>query len=180
MIDIGRLWRVCIPSKEDRETADGALYTWNDYPSKLFDAILRRHPNVAEYHLINDRYDIALSVKDSDHGRRSANYIGGAVNVFPRRGAKIPQASRFDAFFANASNKVHLQAFLLGEFKQRIEGREEMFFYTNGEKCILLNTGEEIREFDCCQREADTRSFFHISVRAEAAAGFHFLLMPKI
>ena len=162
VIDMGLLWRVCIP--RNRETADGEPYTWNDYASKLFDAILRRHPNAAEYHLINDRYDVALSVKDSDHGRRSANYIGGAVNVFPRRGAKIPQASRFDAFFANASNKIRLQAFLLGEIKQRIEGREEKFFYTNGEKCIVLNTGEEIRVFDCRQHEADTRIFFHISV----------------
>ena len=39
-----------------------------------------------------------------------------------------------------------------------------MFFYTTREKCILLNTGEEIREFDCCQHEADTRIFLHISV----------------
>ena len=69
VIDMGRLWRVCIQTKEDRESADEAPYTWDDYASKLFDAILRRHTNVAEYHLINDRYVVALSVKDSEHGR---------------------------------------------------------------------------------------------------------------
>ena len=69
MIEIGRLWRVCIQSKEDRKSADEAPYTWDDYASKLFDAILRRHTNVAEYQLINDRYVVALSVKDSEHGR---------------------------------------------------------------------------------------------------------------
>ena len=105
VIDMGLLWRVCTPIKEYRETADGAPYTWDDYASKLFDAILRRHPNAAEYHLINDRYDVALSVKDSEHARRSANYIGGAINVFPRRGAKIPQASRFDAFLPIPATK---------------------------------------------------------------------------
>ena len=56
-----------------------------------------------------------------------------------------------------------------------------MLFYTNGEKCVLLNTGEEIREFDCCQHEADTRSFFHISV-CESGGGSRipFIVMPKI
>ena len=45
--------------------------------------ILERHLEATEYHLINDRYDIDMSIKDAEHKKRSALFIGGAKNVFP-------------------------------------------------------------------------------------------------
>ena len=72
-----------------------------------------------------------------------------ALSICPSTWSKDFTSKQNRCLFANASNKIRLQAFLLGEFKQRIEGREEMFSTETEKKCILLNTGEEIREFDC-------------------------------
>ena len=36
IIDMGLLWRISLPSKEDRETYDGSHFTWEDYAEKMF------------------------------------------------------------------------------------------------------------------------------------------------
>ena len=36
IIDMGLLWRISLPSKEDRETYDGSHFTWKDYAEKCF------------------------------------------------------------------------------------------------------------------------------------------------
>ena len=58
VIDMGLLWRISLPSKEDRETYDGSHFTWKDYAEKMFLKIMDRHPNASEFHFINDRYDV--------------------------------------------------------------------------------------------------------------------------
>ena len=42
-------------------------FTWEDYAHKIFTTILKRHPNAKRFHLINNRYDMDLSIKDAEH-----------------------------------------------------------------------------------------------------------------
>ena len=105
---MGFIWRKCIPTAADRDQVANR-YTWGDYAHKVFAIILERHPEAAEYHLINDRYDIDMSIKDAEHKKRSALLIGGAKNVFPSANENIPSANKFDSFFVNFEKETRLQ-----------------------------------------------------------------------
>ena len=63
IIGMGLLWRAALPTKEDREAPGGSQLIWKWYPEKMFRLILERYPNAEEIHLINDRYDVDLSIK---------------------------------------------------------------------------------------------------------------------
>ena len=79
--------------------------------------ILQRFPNAKEFYLVNDRYDLQLSIKDAEHKKRSAFSISGAKNAYPSSTDTIPPASKFSSFFSNSENKIRLRVFLLDEFK---------------------------------------------------------------
>ena len=70
IVDIGFIWRLATPSIADRESPEGD-FTWGNYATKIFNIILQRHPNAMEYHLVNDRYDVELSIKDTEHQKRN-------------------------------------------------------------------------------------------------------------
>eukprot|EP00112_Aurelia_sp_Birch-Aquarium-sp1_P024471 Seg7765.2 transcript_id=Seg7765.2/GoldUCD/mRNA.D3Y31 product="hypothetical protein" protein_id=Seg7765.2/GoldUCD/D3Y31 len=76
LVDMGLLWRLAMPSKEDREKVYGSAFTWGDYASKLLDMVIQRHPHASSYHLVNDRYDIQMTIKDCEHVKRSSVYAG--------------------------------------------------------------------------------------------------------
>ena len=86
---MGFIWRKCIPTAAERDQVSNK-YTWGDYARKVFATILERHPDAKEYHLINDRYDIDMSIKDAEHKKLSALFIGGAKNIFPSANEIIP------------------------------------------------------------------------------------------
>ena len=162
IIDMGFLWRRAIPSREERELQDGDKYTWNDYARKLFWMAVNRHPGAFQLHLVNDRYDIHDSIKDSEHQRRSAVYVGGSRNVFIKPEAPLPSTNDLGNFFTNPQNKVRLQEFLFLQFKVFAEQLEnQKMIYTLKDKCFDLTTGTEIYSYQCHQHEADTRMFFH-------------------
>ena len=54
-----------------------------------------------------------LSIKDAEHKKRSALFIGGSKNVFSSSIDTIPLARKFSSFFANSENKITLHEFLL-------------------------------------------------------------------
>ena len=70
IIDMSLLWRISLPSKENRETYDGSHFTWTDYAENMFLKRMGRHPNASEFHFINDRYDVVVTTKDMAHERR--------------------------------------------------------------------------------------------------------------
>ena len=73
-----------MPTKEDREDPGGSQLIWKWYAEKMFRLILERHSNAEEIHLINDRYDVDLSIKKCEQGKRSASYTGGSRNNYPK------------------------------------------------------------------------------------------------
>ena len=164
IIDMGLLWRISLPSKEDRATYDESHFTWKDYAEKMFWKIMGRHPNASEFHSINDRYDVGVTTKDMENERRCPLYSGGSKNMFPKANLGDPSANNFNAFFMNPGNKVRLQKFLLGEFSRLALLKDECFYYTLGDSCFDLKTCDVALQYHCQHHEADTRIFYHAFV----------------
>ena len=110
IVDMGLIWRLATPSTADRESAKGD-FTWGDYATKVFNIVIQRYPNALEYHLINDRYDVELSIKDAEHQKRNSMFVGGSRNIFPSSNLAVPPPRKFNSFFGNAGNKIRLQEF---------------------------------------------------------------------
>ena len=77
LIDIGMIWRMAIPSAEDRQTQDGAPSKWLDYVQKLTSIILGRHSKAERMICVNDPYATAYSTEDNERNLRSQ----GNMNV---------------------------------------------------------------------------------------------------
>ena len=75
LIDMGFIWRLATPSPEDREKDDETHFMWLDYANNLFSLVMARHPKASEIIFVNDPYDLEISIKDSEHERRT----GGAA-----------------------------------------------------------------------------------------------------
>ena len=84
-----RLWWIkYIPNAVDRDQVVNK-FTWGYYAQNIFTAIQQFHLNANEFHVVNDRYDIDLSIENlygAEGGRkkkqwylpkwRSQRYIG--------------------------------------------------------------------------------------------------------
>lgn len=62
-----------------------------------------------------------LSIKDAEHKKCGALFIGGTKNTYSYSTDAIPPARKFSRFFANSENKIRLRVFLLDEFKDLAE-----------------------------------------------------------
>ena len=110
IVDMSFIWRLAAPSKDDRETAEGD-FTWRNYATKIFNIILQRHPDAVECHLVNDRYDVELSIKDAEHQKRNSVFLEGSRNIFPSSNLAVAPARNFNSFCINAKKKIRLQDF---------------------------------------------------------------------
>lgn len=115
ILDMGLIWYLATPSLEDRQRSDGTSFTWKDYASKMFTLITMRHRHASEIVLVNDRYDLPFTIKDSERNLRSGN-SPGSKNVFIRAADKFPSPKAFQDFLRNPANKECLQKFLQTEF----------------------------------------------------------------
>ena len=77
--------------------------------------VVQRHPYAKEYHLINDRCDVELSIEDAERQKRNLVFTGGAKNVYPSRNDPVPPLRTFNAFFVNSAHKIRLQEHLFEE-----------------------------------------------------------------
>ena len=160
MLGMGFIWRLSTPSLEDRERSDGTSFTWRDYASKVFDVILSRHRHASQILLVNDRCDMAFSIKDSERNLRSTN-PNETKNVFIRASYRFPSARSFQDFLCNPANKQCLQAFLQEEFSLVCREYPNIeFIYYVGPNCFGLPAGNRITDFQCEHIEADTILFF--------------------
>ena len=163
IIDMGFIWRLATPSAEDREKKDETCYSWGDYAKKMFDMIIGRHLNASMIVLVNDPYDLDISIKDSEHIKRATDkgYLGGSQNIFIRSMEKLPGSKDFNKFFRNPQNKIRLQKFLKDQFSYFLnQGNFPQFIYSMQKHCWDLSTGDEMHEFECSQMEADTIMFY--------------------
>ena len=121
IVDMGYIWRHGTPSIEDRQKIDRSTFTWRDYAVKLLHMIINRHHNAEEFYLINDRYGVYDSIKDSEHMRRAGNTHSFSKNVFPKSNMPFPSSNQLASFFTNSSNKIRLQKYLQEEFNDLVQ-----------------------------------------------------------
>ena len=126
--------------------------------------IIGRHLNASMIVLVNDPYDLDISIKDSEHIKRAIDkrYPGGSQNIFIRSMEKLPGSKDFNKFFCNPQNKIRrLQKFLKDQFLYFLnQGNFQQFIYSKQKHCWDLSTGDEMHEFECSQMEADTIMFY--------------------
>ena len=74
----------------------------------MFDMIIGRHLNASMIVLVNDPYDLDISMKDSEHIKRATDkgYIGGSQNIFIRSMERLHGSKDFNKFFRNPQNKI--------------------------------------------------------------------------
>ena len=159
IIDMGFIWRLATPTAEDREKSDGSQYTWGDYAKKIYQIIINRHKGADEFILVNDPYDLYLSIKDSEHDRRcNVKYLGGSANVFMKENVRLPGSREFNSIFRNDKNKMRLQQFLKDQLTKL--GGNIKIIYSIQRDCYDLSTGEMVHEFECHHMEADTIIYY--------------------
>ncbi|KAG1664228.1 hypothetical protein GQR58_019910 [Nymphon striatum] len=160
ILDMGLIWYLATPSLEDRQRSDGTSFTWKDYASKMFTLITMRHRHASEIVLVNDRYDLPFTIKDSERNLRSGN-SPGSKNVFIRAADKFPSPKDFQDFMRNPANKERLQKFLQTEFNLlcRVYPNTK-FVYSVGPKCCTIPDGNQCGNYECDHIEADTVIFF--------------------
>lgn len=158
LIDMGLIWRLAVPTIEDREKRDGTKYTWGDYAQKMVNTIKSRHPNAERIICVNDSYDQDYSIKDSERILRQKQMP--TKNVFMKAENKFPSSKDFHALLGKPDNKIRLQAFLQEEFqKVALTIRTEIVYCVVGSYARNLTTGEDLPELLCFQAEADTAIF---------------------
>ena len=66
LVDMGLIWRLVTPTPEDREAKkwDGSLYCWSKKNCSL---IFSHHSEAKMIILVNDKYNVPLSIKDDGH-----------------------------------------------------------------------------------------------------------------
>ena len=162
ILDMGYIWRLGTPTSEDREKQDGTVFTWRDYSKTLFDLIIRRHQNSSTIILVNDPYDLPVTIKASEHERRAdgIQFAGGSKNVFIKPLNKFPSSQEFKVFFQNKGNKIRLQEFLREEFRIFSSTLSIDFIYSVQKACEDLQTKESLSHFQCHHFEADSIIFF--------------------
>ena len=147
IVDMGFIWRLAAPQRADRESAE-VDFTWGNYATKI-NIILQRHPNAIEYHLVNDRYDVVLSIKNAEHQKRNLIFLEGSKNIFSSSNLAVPPTRNFNSFFGNAKNKIRLQDFLFKEPTEFAKNHQKTFAYTLKKRCYSINPVATLHCFFC-------------------------------
>ena len=148
IVEMGFIWRLATPSIANRESAERD-FTWGNYATKIFNIFLQHHPNAIEYHLVNDRYDVELSIKDAEHQKRNSMFLEGSRNIFPSSNLAVLLARTFNSFFGNAKNKIRLQDFLFKEPTEFAKNHQKTFAYTLKKRCYSINPVATLHCFFC-------------------------------
>ena len=155
LVDMGFIWRLATPTAEDRERVrrDGRSYLWLDYLEKVVSLVLSRHPAAITTILVNDIYNKPISIKDEEHERRAAKYIG-AGNKFPKPRDPFPSPSEYNAFLSVSGNKTYLQSLIKNHLLQKNLNRQ--IVYCEGNVCTAISSNSELPHLALDHTEADT------------------------
>ena len=123
LVDMGLIWRLATPTKEDREKPDGKKYTWGDYRDNVVDTVMKRHPKAERLILINDPYTLEYSIKDSEKMKRGD---GEPVpNVYMKAEKEFPANQEFSKSLTKSENKFRMQDFIKDGFRQLADVSEK-------------------------------------------------------
>ena len=172
LLDMGFIWRLATPTKEDREKPDKTKYTWGDYSDKLHDIVLRRHPNAETLILVNDPYTSEYSIKDAEKLRRSK---GPVPNVFISAEKEFPCNQTFNVLMSKPENKTRLQSFLRDRFAKS-SSKQTLKYTVVGGYFRNLTTNRDEPAYLCHHAEADTAQFTIISKLIENGCAQPFVI----
>ena len=71
IVDMGMIWRMLTPTREDREKPDPSVYTWGDFVNKIINVIISRHLHATKIIMVNDPYDLPYSIKDDEREKKT-------------------------------------------------------------------------------------------------------------
>ena len=158
IVDMGLIWRLSCPNKEDREKEDGSPFTWGDYAEKLIKLILKRHESAERIICVNDNYSQRVSIKDSERMLRQANKQ--VANIFIKADKQFPNSMEFNNILVKSENKNRLQAFLKSQLKKTAHVvTTEIIHVVVGESAENLTKQTQEDDFLCTHCEADTAIF---------------------
>ena len=149
------IWRLATPTAEDRGTVerDGRSYLWLDYLESVISLILARHNAAKTTILVNDNYNKEHSIKDEEHERRAAKYIG-AGNKFPKPNDPFPSPTEFNSFLSDSGNKIRLQRLIKNHLLQVNLNRQ--IVYCEGTVCTDILSNSELPHLSLDHTEADS------------------------
>ena len=163
LVDMGMIWRMSTPTREDREKADATVYTWGDLVTKSINLVISRHQLATKIIMVNDPYNLPYSLKDDERDRRKHGH-SAIPRVFPKLKDKFPSASEFNTFLCSDENKARLQHLIKIEIIRVASSISKEIIYSCGKSVWNVSKDEEILELKCDQFEADTIMFsiYHI------------------
>ena len=163
IVEMGLMWRLTMPTAEDREKQDGSKYTYGDYVQKLVLFVVNRHRNAESIICLNDSYTHEYSIKDSERLLRQGSKP--VANVFLKKDKPFPSNKEFNVLLTNADNKIRLQAFIEKEFESVAQSQNRSIIYSVvGGATKNLRDHTEEPSLNCNHAEADTAMFTMYSV----------------
>ena len=158
IVDMGLIWRISTPNKEDREKEDGTTFTWGDYADKLIKLIMKRHSTAERIICVNDNYSQDVSIKDSERMLRQSNKQ--VANTYIKADKQFPNSMEFHNILSKSENKCRLQAFLKSQLQNAVDDiTPEIIYVVVGETADNLTKNTHENSFLCRHCEADTAMF---------------------
>ena len=160
LVDMGYIWRIASPTREDREIVRrcGLEYTWGDYAKKVVSIVANRHLFATQIICVNDVYDSEFTIKDDERDRRAMK-LQTVPNISIRSEDKFPSSLQFKNILANSSNKVRLQHLIQKHLKEFSCTSGKEIVCCTGSSATNLLTGTAVDEFAVNHAEADTAIF---------------------
>lgn len=158
LVDMGMVWRMAIPSSENRIRDDDGKLMWSDYAKNVSNIILNRHHNAERIICVNDVYDTQYSIKDDERQLRIQG-MGHIPNEHFKFDNPFPSTAKFNSILCSKTNKFRLQKFLQRYITEKARDINIEILYSIGKECTNLSTNELVQELGCDQFEADTVIF---------------------
>ena len=154
-VDMGMIWRMSTPTREDREKADATVHPWGDFVTKIINLVISRHQLATKIIMVNDPYNLPYSIKDDERDRRKQG-TSAIPRVFPKLKDKFPSVSEFNTFLRSDENKTRLQYLIKNELVRVASSISKVLIYSCEKFVWNVSNKKEILDFKCDQFEADT------------------------
>ena len=70
IVDMGMIWQISTPTREDQEKTDATIYIWGDFVTKIINLVISRHELVTKIIMVDDPYNLLYSIKDDNRDRQ--------------------------------------------------------------------------------------------------------------
>ena len=107
VVDMGMIWRLCLPAIDERSPDSDEKYKWNDYHDNVAKTLVARHPRAKMIISVNDDYTVKYTIKDEERQRREKR-LGNIPNEFFKPEDEFPSRVKFNKILQKPENKIRL------------------------------------------------------------------------